>query len=267
MISTKCIALQAICGLGVALGVGAPGLAQQPVAAGVVVVWRAPAGCPTQADVLAEFSRLADSALQSDDGPPLRVNVVVEQRGARWLARLDMHGALDAERTLEGDSCQALADASAWLTAQTVRSLRAGDTGETLENGTQPESRSSVAAAVSVPAPMEPRSDPGGLPRKLEARALELGAAIWWDSGALPGSTVGLGLEVGWWLRGTRFALRPRVFLPRSATLPDRGFSATSATFVLAELPVQACYTWALGELELGPCGSLIVGLMWGASK
>lgn len=268
MIRAKCIALQAICGLCVAFGVGAPGLAQQPIAARVVVFWHAPAGCPTQADVLAEFSRLADSERQSDDSPQLKVNVVVEQRGTRWLAHLDMDGALEAERTLEGDSCQALADASAWLAAQAVRSVRAGDNRETLGNVPKPESLPPIAAKPGPAAGIEPRSDLAGLPlAPPEARSLELGAAIGWDSGALPGTTVALGLEFGLWLRGSRFALRPRVFMPRSATLADRRFSATSATVVLAELPVQACYAWALGNLEVGPCTSVIVGLMWGTSK
>jgi hypothetical protein len=273
MSRTKCIALQAFFGVCAAFGAGAPGFAQQPLAARVVMVWHAPAGCPTQADVQAEFLRLTDSELLSDDGPALDVNVVVEQSGARWLAHVDMRGALEAERTLEGDSCQALAETGAWLAAQAVRSLGARDNRDAPEDASKAESGSPVAAKpgpVSAPAGSEPRSDLGadlGGLTPSRARSLELGAAVGWDSGALPGPTVALELEFGLWLRGSRFALRPRVFMPRSAMPADSRFSGTSATFILAELPVQACHAWPLGPFEVGPCASAIVGLMWGTSR
>jgi hypothetical protein len=47
-----------------------------------------------------------------------------------------------------------------------------------------------------------------------------------------------------------------------SPPLPE----AASASFWLAELPLEACYALPLAELRLGPCASMIAGWMHGAS-
>jgi hypothetical protein len=67
-------------------------------------------------------------------------------------------------------------------------------------------------------------------------------------------------------LESWRFALRPRIFLPSKLAAPEL-LQGASANFLLVEVPLQACYGWSLGALKLGPCASMIVGWMRGASQ
>lgn len=263
--------LHAVCVLCGMSSVATPGLAQPAPAATVALAWQAPAGCPTQSEVRSALARAVDSGLEPELGPTLHVNVVVEQTDVRWQARLLMSGALEAERTLEGDACSSLAEASVWLVVQTLRSLAATRADET--PASMPELESTPPLAVAPDGALaSPHSEPRAAARDQPpvaagARSLELALGVWWDSGALPDSTVALGFELGLGLRSWRFALRPRVFIPRSTAPQDFQLAGTSASFWLAELPMQVCYGLGLGELRIGPCASLIAGLMGGSSE
>jgi hypothetical protein len=193
----------------------------------------------------------------------LQVSVTVERGATQWVAQVRMSGRLDAERTLEGDSCAALAKASAWLAAQAVRSLSADDESKpTADTSSRPEESAPAPAPAATP-PSERLVPP---PIAAERPAVELLLGLWWDSGALPSSSLALGLEGALRLESWRFALRPRIFLPSQRAAPELSQGA-SANFLLVELPLQACYGWSLGALKLGPCASMIVGWMRGASE
>jgi hypothetical protein len=262
--------LHTICVLCGILAVVTPGLAQlPPSAASIALTWQAPDGCPAQADVLSALGSATDAVFQPGTGPGLDVRVVVEQIGLHWQAHLHISGALEAERTLEGDSCQALTEASVWLVVQALRSLRAPGGDDSADKPLEAESQPAAnATPAPAPANLEPRSRLEDQPLiAAGAGSFELALAAWWDSGALPGPTVALGLEVAFNLRNWRFALRPRVFIPRSTALEGPGLTAASASVWLVELPVQACYGLPLGELKIGPCASLIAGLMGASSQ
>jgi hypothetical protein len=252
----KRCAVAATCGLCLLL-VGALTSAQKP-AAGVALRWEAPAGCPTAAEVEAELAQLL-TALPAD-GAALDVSVTVERSATRWVAQVRMRGPLDAERSLVGDSCTALAKASTWLVVQALRSLR--DAGETSADLSGPEG-SSLALATAAASQSRPDAPP---PMAAGPRAVELGVGVWWDSGALPSSTLALGVDGALRLGSWRFALRPRIFMPRSLAAPEV-LEGASASFLLVEVPLQACYGWSLGALKLGPCASMIVGWMRGESE
>jgi hypothetical protein len=219
--------------------------------------------------VLSALADATSAVFEPGTSPVLDVHVVVVQSGLHWQAHLHMSGALEAERTLEGDSCTALTDASVWLVVQTLRSLGAAEGDEAVARPVEAEPRPAADAAPDpAPADLPPRSRLEDQPLTAAgAGSFELAIAAWWDSGALPGPTVALGLEVGLNLRSWRFALRPRVFIPRSTALEGLGPTAASASVWLVELPVQACYGLPLGGLKIGPCASLIAGLMGGSSE
>jgi hypothetical protein len=260
--------LHAVCFSFGLCSVAAAAFAQPSPAASVALAWQAPAGCPTQDEVL---SALARANLEPAGSPALRVSAIVERTDDRWRALLHMSGALEAERTLEGDSCAALAETSVWLVAQTLRSLaptRADEASVSLPEPENKQPQSVAADPVSASPQLERRSTVGDLPLTAAgARTLELAVAVWWDSGALPGSTVGLGFEVAFEVSSWRFAMQPRVFIPRRTDLAGAEPTAASASVWLVELPVQACYELALGELKIGPCASGIAGLMGGSSE
>jgi hypothetical protein len=262
--SVKRCTVPAVCGLCLILGGGALTAAQQPTAAGVALRWRAPAGCPTQVEVESELTQLVTSESLPAGGAALEVSVTVERSATRWVAQMRMSGRLDAERSLEGDSCAAVAKASAWLAAQALRSLSAADERKTRADLSGYEESSPARAPAAAPQ-LEQDAPP---PMAAEQRAVELAVGVWWDSGALPSSTLALGLEGALWLGSWRFALRPRIFMPRSLTAPEL-LEGASASFLLVEVPLQACYGWSLSldALKLGPCASMIVGWMRGASE
>ena len=83
--------------------------------------WQAPPECPQQGDAERAIAReLAGEAAAG----ALRADVVLERVDAEhWRAHLRLHGALEAERDLDGDACSALADTSVWLIADALRSL------------------------------------------------------------------------------------------------------------------------------------------------
>ena len=79
------------------------------VASPIDLEWDAPPGCPDASDVAARIE------VRADAHPVTARAVIVESDGA-WLLTLDIEGAAGADRrTLEGESCAALADAAALL--------------------------------------------------------------------------------------------------------------------------------------------------------
>lgn len=84
-------------------------LASSPTPTDIGLDWSAPPGCPSTQDVL--------GAIDAEAGArPVRAEGVVTGEGTRWSLSLRIEGAggIDS-RTLEGESCEALADAAALL--------------------------------------------------------------------------------------------------------------------------------------------------------
>ena len=82
-------------------------------AAPLTLTWDAPAGCPTAADVRAEYERLVRSS-SGRTLPALTAEAHIEPRGPRWALRLrTVRDGIPGERELEADSCASLARAAA----------------------------------------------------------------------------------------------------------------------------------------------------------
>jgi hypothetical protein len=194
------------------------------------LTWDAPTECPSELALRSLIERSATSALRSD----IRTSVSVRRAAVSgYVADIRFAGAFDAARTMQDDSCHALSEASVWVIARA------------LALDSAPERTRLVAKPVAV-----------------EPKRFEVGAAFILDSGALPGITGGLGVELAVDWGRLRFALEPRVFLPRGAA-----FAAGRASLGLAELRAATCLEAELGPLAVGPCLGVAPGISWGEAK
>lgn len=188
--------------------------------------WQAPPECPQQRDAERAIARELDGDAMTG---ALRADVVLERVDAEhWRALLRLHGALEAERDLEGDACSALADTSAWLIADALRSL--------------------PPSAADAPATALP---------------WELGLGLRFDSGTLPHPAPGLGVRVARALGALHVALEPRVLLPNALLLP----AAISGSVISAELALSGCYAFMLAGVALGPCVGVVPGMLWAHTR
>jgi len=141
----------------------AEALAKEPVS----LSWKAPAGCPTEADVRAEIDRLLGT---SKAEAPLEVIVIVTRNEAgRHHAKLDIKGE-DGPTTREVDaaSCAAVSDAAALIVAMTIdpaAALAAPPPTANVEAPTPAKPPAEPTAAPQEPpeagTPSSFRSDPG----------------------------------------------------------------------------------------------------------
>jgi hypothetical protein len=192
----------------------------------LVLRWQAPPECPQQRDAERAIARELEGETRTGT---LRAEVVLERVDREhWRARLRLHGALEAERDLEGDACSALADTSAWLIADALRSLPP------------------LAAKPSDPV----------LP-------WELGLGLRFDSGTLPHAAPGLGLRLARAFGALRVALEPRVLSPNELVLP----AAISGSVFSAQLALSGCYVFALAGVALGPCVGVVPGMLWAHTR
>jgi hypothetical protein len=138
----------------VALGVVSFVPATRAAEVSLDLMWDAPAGCPSAADVMAEVERLAHEPAA---GAPSRLtaDAHIEQRGARWHLRLlTSRAGTSGERALEAESCASLAHA-----ATLVLVLALG------------EGQAPPAPIVPKPAAPAPRSAPRPAPAEPAPRA------------------------------------------------------------------------------------------------
>lgn len=125
------------------------------------VTWRAPAGCPTAADVRTRIEQRLGAPLEIG-----AVEVTVRRLDGRYVARLDMRGITVANeiRTLSSTRCEALADAVAVVIARLAGASPVTEPGGG-RAGSAPPRRGSPRATVNgaryasraLPAPV-PRS-------------------------------------------------------------------------------------------------------------
>ncbi|HEX4403317.1 MAG TPA: hypothetical protein VH560_00710 [Polyangia bacterium] len=118
----------------------------------IALVWAAPAGCPSSAEISRELARVA-RAPAGKTLPHLTVDARVEPRGERWVLHLrTVRDGVEGERELEAESCASLARAATLVVA-----LALGVGGDEL------------GAAPPPPAPEEPRPRTPPRPRVVEA--------------------------------------------------------------------------------------------------
>ncbi|WAS90611.1 hypothetical protein [Nannocystis punicea] len=253
------------------------------------VRWEAPPGCPDEAWVRAQIAGLLARA-PAGAGQAAQVNLRVEALpSGRW--RLDAaisSGAGQGRRSLEGDRCEALAEAAALLTA-----IAAVPELQQAAPPVQEEAPGTAVPPPGPPAPVEaegpvgpqaPEIDAGELepelpgpsatpppPAETPARAparrrpapkatLGLGAGI--GAGALPRVTALLRASVG--LRGRHWAvaLTQSFWLPRD--LPAAEDERVGGRMWLAATGLRGCGIVGKGRVEAPLCAGVEVGALRG---
>jgi hypothetical protein len=122
-----------------------------PVAPELALAWQAPTGCPSSADVQAQFARLLGGSLRAPSGKRITASAVVRASPSdRWV--LELATALDGaegRRNLAGDSCQSVASAAALILALMIDPAAA-------ERATATVERADTQSAPPAPPPTAP---------------------------------------------------------------------------------------------------------------
>jgi hypothetical protein len=210
--------------------------------------WTAPAGCPRQ-DAL----RAALTHATADPDAGAGVRVLIEPPGQAWRAHIEMP---TGTRQLEGESCQALADAVIVILTLAVdeqRAAVAADDDARAEPAplVAPARPAPTLASDSAPAPLERRALRAGSP------GVMLAAALLAEVGLLPAPSAGprlsLGLSDGRWMA----ELAASALLPRHAALgggaaPNadiRWFGGQALVCRASHPRLRLCAGGELGEL------------------
>jgi hypothetical protein len=200
--------------------------------ASIQLRYSAPADCPDRATVL----RAIDNLLQSNENfdRTLKVVAIVEPRDVGEYA-LKLQWTSDdgaGERNIDAESCEAAADAAAWLIASAIK-----------------------RAALPQPAEQSAHAEPVSLRYELAVHAT--GAF-----GILPGTALGGNLSAGLAWSSFHASLSFGYF-------PAKEVKRGNATvdFDLAEVGLDACYLVAGDRVAIGPCARAAVGRIGASSR
>ncbi len=234
----------------------------------VALTWSAPSGCPDEAAVRASVAQLLAGSSAAVEG-----RADVRRAGERWQVVVTMNG---GERSLEADSCRALADATALIVAMAVDPARVAANriardAEAASQPTNPQSPDASTDAASPPPstptppptpPPTPTPTPTATPTPPSAPkpktpspqgpsfALSAGAAL--DLGTLPGPAFGPTLGFAWTPWRLRLELAGAYFPTSSGVVPQ--IPGAQVQFSLLTLALRGCYEARLGSFDLGPC-------------
>lgn len=263
-----------------ALGVLA-GPAEPPTTPPVVEFrWDAPAGCPPEAEVIAELEALLGGPLAERRGERLTAIARVRQEpGGTWDLRLWTVGeAGTLQRSLTHERCDMLARAGVLIAAMAIDPLAHermadGEAVAAVAAEARPvEQAEPVPARTPEPAPVitqAPAPAPAPAPAKVEPRRRKLRGALRLAGGLAYGDLPGVGAT----LRLTPALVWPRVRLELEAAYgpqrrarfddqPDRGADLQLAAAALRACPVFHPRTRT--PVEVAVCAGLEVGAMYG---
>jgi hypothetical protein len=229
------------------------------------VVWRAPPGCPTEAAVR---DRVATLLAGAEVTAGAAVELTVETRAdGRWRLHAVLHGPSGVgERTLDADTCDALAETAALLTAIAAQPSLAGtvppppppstDSSAAEERPPQPsgEQASPVVVPPTETAPSRP-APPTARPRARRG-LLALGGGV--AVGVL--TTPMAVLRAAGGVRGRRWsvALTQTFWLPRD--MPSAEVSGVGGRMWLWAAGLRGCGIPVNGRVEVDLCGAVEVG-------
>jgi len=256
------------------LGAPTAALAGPPAAPAVEFRWDAPAGCPEEAEVLAQLERLLGGPLAARRGERLTAIARVRQEpGGAWDLRLwTVSDAGTLQRSLRHERCDMLASAGVFIAAMAIDPLA----GERLLDGDEVVAVAAEAQPVRdaepppppiaspPPAPpATPPAPPAAPPPRTRTPvrgALRLAAGVAY--GDLPG--------VGPTLRLSPALLWPRLRLEiEAAYMPLRRSRLASdgsrgVDLQLAAAALRACPVFRRGRIEFPICAGLEFGAMYG---
>ena len=211
----------------------------------VQLSWNAPPSCPSTSAILDDVEALTGRPLGA--GPP-RLVVSATVTSSPWRAHFSARSAAGrSQRTLVGESCDALAQATAVIVAIALADARRVP-GTPEPEWTWPEPPRRPQPAVLTISPLTTRWP-------VEARP--------WASAALhagvfpdPGPTVSAGIDL------TRAALRLRLgAFVRAA--PDQRAEGRTLGYSGAGGRLEGCWVWARVRAEVEACGGLEGGAWW----
>jgi hypothetical protein len=228
----------------------------------------APETCVDPTTLAEEVSDLIGKRLAAVADVDFRVQIV-ETPQRRWRLRLETleqrvagEGAaptIRGTREIDGATCAELADAASVAIAVSVRSI-AGEPGPT-----RPAPPASAPARTSPP-PSAPVRAAQSLSRSIEVTPMWRPAfvlALATDTGALPSTSLGVGLEARVQRRSLRLALLATWFGSQEVT----GANKTGGTFQLAVGGARACFAPRRGRWTPLACGGFELGRLAGTGQ
>lgn len=241
-----------------------------PERARVEFRWDAPAGCPGEAEVLAELERLLGGPLAERGGPRLTAIARVRQEPGQgydlrlWTVRDE--GTL--QRSLSNAECEAVAKAAALIAAMAIDPSVL----ERMADGTEAAEVAAEAKTVTEPEPppeieekeeekKEVASGERVEPRRRALRgAVRVGAGI--SGGDLPGVGALVRLTAALVWPKARLELEASYGPVRKARYDDR--QDRGVDLQLATATLRGCPVWRTRRVEFPLCGGVEVGAMYG---
>jgi len=255
--------------LGAALATTSPARAE-----GAHVAWRAPAGCPSERELVTMVER----ALVYGWPPDVEAdaNVTTTARAFRVSIVITIRGERGA-RELEATSCERLARATALVIATAADAAAAHP--EEPSTTAPPEPSTTAPPEPSTTAPPEPSAAPKPSPRparrtkaprpspvRAQPRGdrghLRLGAHAYGSVGVLPLGSLGVGLSGG--IAGRSFALEATAFYWHEQHLLRGPRPGSGADVRMVSARLRGCRSILDVPPELGVCLGLEGGLLQG---
>jgi hypothetical protein len=237
--------------------------------------WRAPEGCPSGAQVLAEARKLLRGSPTQEPHTPIRIQGNVRNAGGRWRLLLrTSQGEVKGERRLDAASCRALGEATALILALMVdpealsRPVEPPAPAEPPPRPATPEpppqpvvpepAPPAPSPASAVPAPVAPPAPEVAVPPSAPQPFLALGALA--EEGALPGSGTGLRLDGGVDWAHLRLSLGGHFLLPRTTVVP--GLEGAQGSLRAWAAALRGAWVVKLAPVRLYPMVGGEVGRM-----
>ncbi len=229
--------------------------------------WQAPAGCPDREWAL---GRLASDQRLASVARATHISVrLTEEEGVFRAELLTTQGEVEGTRTLEGGSCQELADAVIVVLGMALVP-RAPDepvaSSSTKAVDPSPKARADQppAAPEAEEAAHESRAEPGEPSTRPHAY---FRAGIGLDRGSLPAVTFGPVLAGGWSFGSLSIGVRGAYWLPRTrevdADAEDVSMGGVGGKFSQLEAAVAGCWSQPLSMVvALEGCLGVGVGLL-----
>lgn len=250
---------------------------------GVELAWTAPVDCPSRAAVLAEIRGILAGGAASAHA--VEAAATVERAGQRWRVALTIRSDQGSGvRSLDADSCEALASAVALIVALAVDPSRraVADAGPPAADASADASAAerphvdADAGTASPPAPSQPpRRRPPDEGDDVDGPRLAVGATGAADVGDLPSPALGGAVAVAGLYRRGRVEARGRTYASQRAA--DLARPSQGVDLAYLGLDLRACLAVlvtgraARDGLTVSPCLgvdlSRIAGNGFGGSK
>ncbi|HEX6273407.1 MAG TPA: hypothetical protein VFZ53_10210 [Polyangiaceae bacterium] len=234
---------------------------------GLELVWSAPEGCPSQAEVVAAVERLVGGP-EAVLGRPLRADARVERSGERFRLALDWStAAASAVRIVEGSTCAEVAQAAAVviaLAADPDTNLEELASGRADGAPEPPPLAPPSANPRPAPAPpLRPAEPAAARPARDEASAgsgVRAGAAL--ELGSLPRAAPGVFIGGAFTFASFALVLDALTFVPM-----DEVVAEGAGTFWLSAVSLRPCYRLPISRFVLAPCAAVELHVMLGEGE